>query len=135
MIINFYLYKNLKNPILSKQNSCWNLLIHFSHNKPSPIGEILFSGGLFRWTSPVNFSSKCLDYNRSRLLKEYFIAFNSSPPHSPFASFIHVLAKHSWPTGGLLHRSVNRPWGWKLMPLDLRQYITNSHVQFEVVQK
>ena len=45
----------------------------------------------------------------AQLNKKYFIAFNSSPAHPPFASYNHVLAKHSWPTGGLLHRSVNRP--------------------------
>ena len=45
----------------------------------------------------------------AQLNKKYFIAFNFSPAHPPFASYNHVLTKHSWPTGGLLHRSVNRP--------------------------
>ena len=45
----------------------------------------------------------------AQLNKKYFYFFNSSPTHPPFASYNHVLAKHSWPTGGLLHRSVNRP--------------------------
>ena len=31
----------------------------------------------------------------AQLNKKYFIAINSSPAHPPFASYNHVLAKHS----------------------------------------
>ena len=31
----------------------------------------------------------------AQLNKKYFIAFNSSPAHPPFALYNHVLAKHS----------------------------------------
>ena len=74
--------------------------------------ELGFSGGGVSclasrgWTR--NYSS-----GEAQLNKKYFLAFNSSPAHPPFASYNHVLAKHSWSTGGLLHRSVNRPLGGK----------------------
>ena len=60
----------------------------------------LRGGTFWSWASPER------SFN-----KKYFIAFNSSPAHPPSASYNHVLAKHSWPTGGLLHRNVNRPLG------------------------
>ena len=93
--------------IFYEQDYCWNILIQCECEcEYGFLSQEIFT---IRWTSPLNFSSRCLDFKRSRLLKKYFIVFISSSAHPPFASYNHVLAKHSWSTGGLLHRSVNRP--------------------------
>ena len=70
--------------------------------------ELGFSGG--RVPCPASGGqTRNSSSEEAQLNKNYSIAFNCSPAHSSFASNNHVLAKHSWPTGGLLHRSVNRP--------------------------
>ena len=57
----------------------------------------------------VSYLVRPQEAGEAQLDKKYFIAFNSSPAYPPFASYNHVMAKHSWLTRGLLHCSVNRP--------------------------
>lgn len=70
-------------------NSNSKFLLHIVNTHVSPWSiEVFFSGYKFRflswqtliirWYSPIHFSFGCWDYNRSRLLKQYFIGFNSS---------------------------------------------------------
>ena len=53
----------------------------------------------------------------------------------------HVLAKNSWPTGGLLHRSVNRPLvlfvsgGWYLSCSDTRSLFTQQIIYRCLIKK
>ena len=69
----------------------------------------LRGGTFWSWASSEEFLVRPQEAGEAQLNKKYFIAFNSSLAHPPFDSYNHVLAKHSWPTGDLLHRSVNRP--------------------------
>ena len=63
----------------------------------------------WNWASPASRGrTRNSSSAEAQLNKKYFVAFYSFPAHPPFASNIYVLTKHSWPTGGLLHRSVNR---------------------------
>jgi hypothetical protein len=52
----------------------------------------LFGVGLLQRRS---FLSGLKRLEKPNSIKKYFIAFNSSPAHPPFASYNHVLAKHS----------------------------------------
>ena len=73
----------------------------------------LRGGTFWSWASlEEEFLVRPQEAGQAQLQEKCFIAFNSSLAHPPFASYNHVLAKHSWPTGGLLHRSVNRPLNW-----------------------
>ena len=74
----------------------------------------LRGGTFWSWASPEEeFLVRPLEAGEAQLNKKYFIAFNYSMTHSPFASYNHVLAKHYGPTGGLLHRCVNRPLAYQ----------------------
>ena len=70
----------------------------------------LRGGTFWNWASPASRGpTRNSSSGEAQLNKKYFLAFNSSLAHPPFASYNHVLAKHSWSSGGLLQRSVNRP--------------------------
>ena len=82
----------------------WTFLMDDKMTWPPPWRHFLELG--FSRASP---DEEFLEAGEAQLNKKYFIAFNPSPAHPPFASYNHVFAKHSWPIGGFLHRSGNWP--------------------------
>jgi hypothetical protein len=55
----------------------------------------LHGGTFWSWASPASRGrTRNSSSGEAQLNKKYFIAFNSSPAHPPFASHNHVLAKH-----------------------------------------
>ena len=78
-----------------------------------PTSRTLFSRGVLRRSSflgNLKALHKKLDLWRTPNKILYCLFIFSSIPS--FASNNHVLGWTSWPTGALLHRSVNQPWDW-----------------------